>query len=204
MRFSIIIFLLLLITAGCKEEKKTRFKYFKNYSATFNDMNHKHLEAAKRLGINPCCSIDDNKDKNKLLKVTSCNLFEVDKLTHSYPYLVAPAYRLLVNIGKNFQDSLSRKKLPAYGLVVTSILRTDESVGKLQKNNINASNNSAHRYGTTFDIAYARFKKHSFKEAEYDKLKSVLAEVLHDLQKAKRCYIRYEYKQGCFHITTRS
>jgi len=31
----------------------------------------------------------------------------------------------------------------------------------------------------------------------------VLSEVLRDLRKAEKCYIKYELKQGCFHITTR-
>ena len=28
-------------------------------------------------------------------------------------------------------------------------------------------------------------------------------EVLRDLKQAGRCYVKYELKQGCFHITTR-
>ena len=36
-----------------------------------------------------------------------------------------------------------------------------------------------------------------------DTLKLVLSEVLRDLKKADKCYIKYELKQGCFHITTR-
>ena len=36
-----------------------------------------------------------------------------------------------------------------------------------------------------------------------DTLKLVLSEVLRDLRKAEKCYIKYELKQGCFHITTR-
>ena len=27
--------------------------------------------------------------------------------------------------------------------------------------------------------------------------------VLQDLRKQKKCYVRYEFKQGCFHITVR-
>jgi hypothetical protein len=30
-----------------------------------------------------------------------------------------------------------------------------------------------------------------------------LAEVLNDMRKQGRCYIKYEVKQSCFHITTR-
>ena len=36
-----------------------------------------------------------------------------------------------------------------------------------------------------------------------DTLKMVLSEVLRDLKQAGRCYVKYELKQGCFHITTR-
>ena len=36
-----------------------------------------------------------------------------------------------------------------------------------------------------------------------DTLKMVLSEVLRDLRKADRCYVKYELRQGCFHITAR-
>ena len=104
-------------------------------------------------------------------------------------------------IGRNFRDSLDSKDLPSRKIIVTSVLRTAATVKKLRKSNINASANSAHVYGTTFDIAYARYK--GAKKEETDKLKSVLAEVLQDLRKREQCYVRYEYKQGCFHVTVR-
>ena len=116
---------------------------------------------------------------------------------------VPRAATLLRTIAANFKDSLSSKGLPSYSIIVTSVLRTNESLKKLRRRNLNASANSAHLFGTTFDIAYARFKKSAFRETETDKLKSVLAEVLRDLRNEKRCYVRYEYKQGCFHITVR-
>ena len=96
-----------------------------------------------------------------------------------------------------------KKGLPSHSIIVTSVLRTGSSVKKLRKSNGNASANSAHVYGTTFDVAYARFKKDGRKEAPKEKLKSVLADVLQDLRLQKKCYVRYEFKQGCFHITTR-
>lgn len=37
-----------------------------------------------------------------------------------------------------------------------------------------------------------------------DTLKLVLAEVLRDLKQADRCYVKYEIKQACFHITSRN
>lgn len=66
--------------------------------------------------------------------------------------------------------------------------------------------NSAHRYGTTFDISWVRYTKIDEKDTlniDNDRLKMVLASVLRDQRKADRCYIKHERKQGCFHITVR-
>ncbi len=206
MRYPIIIILLgiILSTAGCGPEKKKHFHYFRNYSRTFNDLNDRHMRAARKWGIEPVGSVEElRRLKGRVEEVKSCRLYAVDKLTHSHPFLVPRAGSLLRKIGQNFRDSLAAKGLPAYRIIVTSVLRTDRSVKKLRKRNLNASANSAHRFATTFDIAYARFEKAAFRKAETDKLKSVLAEVLRDLRKEKKCYVRYEYKQGCFHITAR-
>lgn len=204
--WKIIIVLLILVIGGCREERKQpdRFTYFRNYSRTFNDMNDRHVKAARRWGIEPVGSSQElKKMKGKLELVKSCRLYEVDKLTHSHPYLIPRAHQLLKNIARNFKDSLESKHLPSYNVVVTSVLRTNESVKRLRRRNLNASANSAHMFGTTFDIAYTRFRKNNYKEAPAEKLKSVLAEVLCELRKQKQCYVRYEYKQGCFHITVR-
>ena len=165
-------------------------------------MNGKHLKAAKEWGIVPIKKEEDFEERLRMMeKIESCRYYEVDELTHSLPYLVPRAEKLLETIGRNFRDSLDSKDLPSRKIIVTSVLRTASTIKKLRKKNINASANSAHVYGTTFDIAYARYK--GAKKEETDKLKSVLAEVLQDLRKRELCYVRYEYKQGCFHITVR-
>ena len=80
---------------------------------------------------------------------------------------------------------------------------------KLRNYNRNATENSCHLYGTTFDICYNRYKTVSPPDGEprrqvrNDSLKYVLSEVLNDLRKEGRCYVKYEVKQGCFHITVR-
>ena len=189
----IFIGLLIFLTCGCGGKKKQgEFRYFRNYQRTFNDLNDKHLKAARQWGIQPVTS-------DELLEEQMGKL--VDELTHSIPYLVPRAEKLLKTIGRNFQDSLSSKGLSSRKIIVTSVLRTTGNVKKLRKKNVNASANSAHVYGTTFDVAYARYK--GAEKEETDKLKSVLAEVLQDLRKQKKCYVRYEFKQGCFHITVR-
>ena len=201
-----LICLLSLWGTGCgrQTKKAVPFVYFTNYSRTFNDLNDKHLSAARRLGITPIAAGEEVEQvRRSLQKITSCGDYQVDKLTHSIPYLVPEAADLLEQIAENFKDSLEAKDLPEYSLIVTSLLRTDASVSKLRKKNINASANSAHRYGTTFDIAYARYRQEDSETSSRDKLKTVLAEVLRDLRKQQKCYVRYEYKQGCFHITVR-
>lgn len=205
MRLIQYIFAGLLIcgVAGCGNgKKKGEFRYFRNYQRTFNDMNDRHLKAARQWGIKPITSDEElERQMGKLSEIGSCRQYEVDKLTHSLPYLVPRAGELLETIGRNFRDSLDSKGLPSRKIIVTSVLRTSGTVKKLRKTNVNASANSAHVYGTTFDVAYARYK--GAKKEETDKLKSVLAEVLQDLRKREKCYVRYEFKQGCFHITVR-
>lgn len=197
-----VVFLTVAILGCGGEKKKTAFRYFRNYQRTFNDMNDRHLKAARQWGIKPIMTdADFEREKGKLSEISSGRYYEVDKLTHSVPFLVPRAESLLEKIGKNFRDSLDKKGLGDCRIIVTSVLRTVGSVKQLRKKNINASANSAHIFGTTFDVAYARYK--GADKTETDKLKSVLAEVLQDLRKQNKCYVRYEYKQGCFHITVR-
>lgn len=176
----------------------------------FNDMNDTHLKAAKKIGIKPLESQNDIVSASKKLYMIGGPLrfgepYVVDKLSHSSPFLVKEAVTLLHDIGQAFQDSLKNKHLPPYSVVVSSVLRTDEDVKKLSKRNINASQRSVHCYGTTVDISYKRFMKHDDegKDAKQVHLKAVLAEVLRDLKKSGRCYVKHEVKQACFHITAR-
>ena len=199
----ILIGLLIVLCVGCGEKQgKENFRYFQNYQRTFNDLHARHLKVAEQWGIKPITNDEDfEEQEDELSEITSCRSYEVDELTHSIPYLVPRAEELLEIIGSNFRDSLDAKGLPDRKVIVTSVLRTRGLVKKLQKKNINASSNSTHVYGTTFDIAYARYK--GAKKDEMDKLKTVLAEVLNDLRKEKKCYVLYELKQACFHITVR-
>lgn len=173
-------------------------------------MNDTHLAAARAIGIHP---IEDREAAAHMTRslslVETCENYKLDSLTHSIPYLVPKAHTLLNNVGRNFLDSLENKGLNPYKVIATSILRTNHDVKRLRKGNINASDNSAHRYGTTFDISYKRFELvpdpdgYPLQPVREDTLKMVLAEVLRDLKKQGDCYVKYELKQGCFHITAR-
>ena len=181
-----------------------------NYQALFNDRNNKHLGSAKKLGIKQPLKNRSEAEgvKGHLVNIKSNRHYKIDRLTHSIPYLTDGAAGLLDTIGKNFRDSLKSKGLPPARIIVTSVLRTQEDIKRLQSSgNTNASSNSAHCYATTFDITYARFDRSGNllpgKTVQTGTLKRVLGEVLLDLKKQKKCYVKYEVKQRCFHITTR-
>ena len=177
-----------------------------NFKKEFNDLNEKHLSAATTVGVNAqdVDSIEGSEIIDKLVAIESNEAYIVDKLTHSVPYLVPEAADLLEEIGRSFQDSLVMHHLPPYKVIVTSVLRTGKHIKKLSRRNVNASKNSAHCYATTFDITYKRFQPLTdAEEVPQIKLKLVLGEVLRDLKKQKRCYVKHEVKQACFHITTR-
>lgn len=183
-----------------------------NYARVFNDVNSVHLEAAKSLGLEkPLESRDDAENVlDDLVHIEDNRYYSIAHLTHSIPYLTSGAAELLDVIGENFRDSLKCKGINPNKIIVTSVLRTQADVKSLQKSgNINASSNSAHCYATTFDIAYADYDKVEYKRlrrcesVEPDVLKQVLGEVLMALQQQEMCYVKYEKKQRCFHITTR-
>ncbi|WP_221412278.1 DUF5715 family protein [Dysgonomonas sp. 511] len=187
-------------------KKYTRFNG--NYNKTFNDLPDLHKAAAQENGIELLETRDDTLSrKDKLVRIAGeSDVYKLDKLTHSIPYLVPKAVTLLSDIGLNFRDSLISKKMPLYKPIVTSVTRTGDDMARLRKKNINASENSVHCYATTFDIAWTRFSKvDNTDERSLDdgKLKAVLGQVLHDLRERDRCYIKHERKQSCFHITVR-
>ena len=181
-----------------------------SYKRSFGDLNDTHMAVAKKIGIKPLKDREAaEKLGSKVMEIKSGGLYQVDSLTHSIPFLVPRAYALLDSIGTNFLDSLESKGLNPNQVIVTSVLRTQDDVKRLRRVNGNASANSVHMFGTTFDISYKRFHKvedpdgRPMQDVRADTLKLVLSEVLRDLKKKEMCYVKYELKQGCFHITAR-
>ena len=168
------------------------------------------IVAARRWGVSPVADRRQAEErKNELVFVGSSPYVVMDRaMSHSIPYLVPRAADLLTQIGRNFLDSLYLKGVPFHQVIVTSVLRTEGDLARLRQRNGNASEQSCHRFATTFDIAYNRYHTvcppgEQRREVRNDTLKWVLCEVLRDLRAEGRCYIKYEVKQGCFHITTR-
>lgn len=191
---------------GIPLERKQRFSG--NYNREFNDLQDAHLAAAISNGISPMALRDDTlKLKKELVRLPDeLELYKMHDITHSIPFLVPAATQLFIDISQNFRDSLYSKDLPLYRLYLTSILRTDDDLSTLTKRNINASENSTHRYGTTFDVSWKRFDQvtpDSLHQVPPERLKLVLAQVLFDLKNKQRCYVKHERQQACFHITVR-
>ena len=194
-----------------KDGKEVKHRIFSvpHFGNTFPDQQDIQILAANQHGVAPVQNREEAEhSKGKLVYVGSNPFFYVDKLNNSIPYLVPKASVLLQDIGRAYFDSLQIKGIPLHKIIVTSILRTKDDVAKLRTRNGNATENSCHLYGTTFDICYNRYKQIQTKDqprrqVQNDTLKWVFSEVLRDFREKNRCYIKYEVHQGCFHITVR-
>lgn len=191
------------------EFKKHRILSVPSFKEAFPDSQSVQEVAARRWGVKPVANRADAEHRKKeLVYIESNPYFHVDKMARSIPYLVPRAAVLLNDIGRAFLDSLYVKGVPFHLPIVTSVLRTKEDVARLRQYNGNATENSCHLFGTTFDICYNRYQTVSApdeqrRKVQNDTLKWVLSEVLRDMRQQERCYIKYEVKQGCFHITVR-
>ena len=171
----------------------------------FNDSNALQLVAAEKNGFKPVNSLRDAyRIDRPLIRIFSCDAYMVDDLTASVPYLVPKAAQLLKEIGYAFQDSIKKRGGKAYRIKVTSVTRTNYSVSKLMRRNRAATENSCHRYGTTFDISWVKFDcMDPSMVVSLEDLKNILAEVVQDFRRQGRCYAIFERKSGCLHVTVR-
>ncbi len=182
-----------------------------SYAECFPDVQDVQIVAARKWGVRPVRDRQEAEHRRReLVYVGACPFFCIDSgMTHSIPYLVPRASELLTAIGRSYLDSLYVKGIPLHRIIVSSVLRTEDDVNRLKQRNGNASEQSCHRFGTTFDICYNRYSTVSppgepeRRTVQNDTLKWVLSEVLRDIREQGRCYIKYERKQGCFHITVR-
>ena len=176
------------------------------YERVFNDMQDKQKAAALANGLAPFKSraeIEDNYNKlrltRKLVRIETNPKYVVRELTYSSPYVVPKVEELLEDIADSFQEKTQSKSR----FIVTSVLRTEEDVEKLRGVNGNASTASCHCNATTIDISYVRFEPDKVKPRNNYELRLALAQTLHELRKAGRCYVKIERKQYCYHITVR-
>ena len=171
----------------------------------FNDSNALQLIAAEANGFKPVNSLSEAYHIDRpLIRIFSCDAYMLDDLSASVPYLVPKAAQLLKEIGYAFKDSIRQRGGKDYRIKVTSVTRTVYSVSKLMRRNRAATENSCHRYGTTFDISWVKFDcLDPTMVISLEDLKNILAEVVLDFRRQNRCYAIFERKSGCLHITVR-
>ena len=198
-------------SGGGEEGRKPHPIYsVRDYKTEFPDTNDLQLTAAMKWGVMPVENREDAElRKDELVYIGFNPYYHVDSLSRSIPYLVPRAAVLLQDIGQAFFDSLYVKGVPLHKMIVTSVLRTHEDIRKLRNYNKNATERSCHLYGTTFDLCYNRYVTvedpdgPKRRQVRNDSLKWILSEVLRDMRRNERCYVKYEVKQGCFHLTVR-
>ncbi len=178
----------------------------------YRDFNLLHLKYAKRGGVKPFKTNKDFENNigtlikdDKLVEISDNSYYRVCNLTYSHPYLTPTTKQFLEDLGKRFQQKLDEKGLPEYYFQISSLLRTKENQKKLSRNNGNATSNSSHMYGTTFDIPYFTLVKRTFlwNEAEVTdgRASKLLSEAIGELRKEGRCIAVTERNETCFHIT---
>ena len=176
------------------------------YRELFADNNDVQLKAAKKMGLKNPEAVKQPELCDDLVEVKSNSWYKVDTLYHSKPYLVPEASLLLTYISRRFdqlqdEEGVKTKVRP----IVTSLLRNKSQVGRLRRVNRNATENSCHLYGTTFDLSYCRFVANDGEEVmDNGKYKQLLALALYELRFEGLCYVKYERRPPCFHITVRA
>ena len=179
-------------------------------SDKLNDPNEIQLVHAQKNGLKKPFSttqeflskIDSMKRQYILVEVTENKFYQIKKLSHSQPYLIPEAVDMLNEIGYRFQKRLHEKKYNNYRFRLTSMLRTEETQQKLSHCNFNATQHSAHLYGTTVDISYKNFynTKTDTLESSFEAVQT-LTKVLLEMRKECKFLAIREHKQSCFHIT---
>lgn len=200
----------LRLTDGKGRAVRHRVTSVSDFDLCFPDLNDVQLATASRLGCGVCADrAEAESRKSELVYVGASPYYDIRPLSHSVPYLVPRAARLLAGISRAFMDSCVVKGYPMHKLQVTSVLRTEHDIERLRRHNHNASEQSCHRYGTTFDISYNHFVRVQDPDLPPQPetwgvtLKSILSEVLEDFRLEGLCYVKFERKQSCFHITAR-
>ncbi len=178
-----------------------------SYRNLFDDDNDTQLQAAIKNGVRDFESIEDPTCCAELVPIESNELYVVDAMQYSVPYLVPEAKLLLQRIAERFQEVM-KEQYPdnkhTYRLVVTSCFRTPDQVRRLMRRNRNASENSCHRYGTTMDISHIRWITEQNDTVNELYLKQMLAKTLYELRYEGLCWVKYERRQACFHLTLRN
>jgi len=141
-------------------------------------------------------------ERFELVEIKDSRFYHLKALKHSHPFLIPEAVSMIDEIASRFQLKLKEKKLGNYCFFLTSVLRTIETQEKLSKRNGNASDSTAHYYGTTVDISYKHFYNldNDSIEPSWEVIQELTKTLLEMRKECKLLAVR-ERKQSCFHIT---
>lgn len=178
----------------------------------YKDLNPVHLKHAKKNGVQSFKTnqsfkenIEDLLHKDKLVQLSDNKYYRICPLTHSHAYLTPAAEHFLSDLGKRFSKKLNENDKPDYYFQISSLLRTIENQKDLSRGNGNASPNSSHYYGTTFDIPYFTVVKRTLlwyeTEISDGDASKLLSEAIGELREEGRCVVVTEKNERCFHIT---
>jgi hypothetical protein len=199
-----------MLTMGFKKtpSKKGRPKSSRTYvsctrcSNVFDDGVEKHREVTRNSTLKTpprnLSHIRQYVADSQLAKLDNGNGYMVAKMNYSYPYLTVKAVDFVEELGEAYRLACKKKGVTYRPFIITSALRTHESVARLTRVNGNAIKESAHLYGTTFDISWRRFGSN---QAPSQQNLNVLIEVLRGMRESGACFVKYERQQACFHIT---
>ncbi len=193
----------------CRPESYGRIKVDK-----YRDYNSLHLKYARRNGITAFKNsaamhkaLPHLLKEKKLVKIKKTKYYVIQHLSHSHPYLTPRAENLLNEIGKRFHKKLKENGMGNYKYQISSLLRTKESQKSLSRSNVNASSNTSHLYGTTFDINYSSIVKRPLPfmnvRVQDPKAIKLLSEAIGELRREGKCVVVTERIEKCFHITVR-
>ncbi len=118
--------------------------------------NAAHVRAARQLGVAPVATDSALAFAGGLNRLDDASPYYA---TWGTGPLSPDALAALDQIGERFQARLAEAGLPPARFVVSSAFRTAEHQDRLRGVNANAARGrSSHEYGTTFDLAYRRYR----------------------------------------------
>ncbi len=166
----------------------------KDKRALKRSRNAKHVEFAKRHGVNGDISVHELTTGGLLVRMPDTTDLYV--LQNNAGLLTPNAVEVVEYISERFREATAEAGLPPYRLTVSSTFRSPADQKALRRRNTNAtSGQSSHEFGTTFDLAYQRYA--SAPEGVLDSLAFVVpdsipaparAELARELQVAERSW----------------
>lgn len=179
----------------------------RQFTSLLNNRLPDYLAISSTQGIEPQENHHDFERLAKigaLIPIETNPLFLLDSLRFSYPYLVPYAERFLMEVASAFHDSVQHSPLEKHKIVVTSLIRTRETVSRLVKRNRSATEQSPHLNGNSIDFSFKRFgASKELNEEELIFLQETLSGILWNRRERGDCWVTYEPRQACLHVVVR-